>query len=120
MRPQILMLILVTPFDASAEGCACRGIDDPLRLNVDKLLAVRVAIQFPRCVPIDGKNYRQHSPDGSDQGNNHNAQRVQTANMICKTACKTSEQVLERVKGIEPSSSAWKAVALPLSYTRAG
>jgi hypothetical protein len=25
----------------------------------------------------------------------------------------------ERVKGIEPSSSAWKAVALPLSYTRA-
>ena len=27
---------------------------------------------------------------------------------------------LERVKGIEPSSSAWKAVALPLSYTRAG
>jgi hypothetical protein len=24
------------------------------------------------------------------------------------------------VKGIEPSSSAWKAVALPLSYTRAG
>jgi hypothetical protein len=27
---------------------------------------------------------------------------------------------LERVKGIEPSSSAWKAAALPLSYTRAG
>jgi hypothetical protein len=27
---------------------------------------------------------------------------------------------LERVKGIEPSSSAWKAVALPLSYTRFG
>src|SRR5690606_13970526 len=25
---------------------------------------------------------------------------------------------LERVKGIEPSSSAWKAVALPLCYTR--
>jgi hypothetical protein len=28
-------------------------------------------------------------------------------------------KILERVKGIEPSSSAWKAVALPLSYTRA-
>jgi hypothetical protein len=27
-------------------------------------------------------------------------------------------EALERVKGIEPSSSAWKAVALPLSYTR--
>jgi hypothetical protein len=26
--------------------------------------------------------------------------------------------LMERVKGIEPSSSAWKAVALPLSYTR--
>ena len=25
---------------------------------------------------------------------------------------------MERVEGIEPSSSAWKAVALPLSYTR--
>src|SRR5260370_2181289 len=29
-------------------------------------------------------------------------------------------KTLERVKGIEPSSSAWKAVALPLSYTRMG
>src|SRR3981189_568892 len=28
--------------------------------------------------------------------------------------------LLERVKGIEPSYSAWKAAALPLSYTRAG
>ncbi len=27
---------------------------------------------------------------------------------------------VERVKGIEPSYSAWKAAALPLSYTRAG
>jgi hypothetical protein len=34
--------------------------------------------------------------------------------MVCK-----SLKALERVKGIEPSSSAWKAVALPLSYTRA-
>jgi hypothetical protein len=27
---------------------------------------------------------------------------------------------LERVKGIEPSYSAWEAAALPLSYTRMG
>jgi len=27
---------------------------------------------------------------------------------------------LERVKGIEPSSGAWEALALPLSYTRNG
>ena len=26
--------------------------------------------------------------------------------------------LMERVSGIEPPSSAWKAVALPLSYTR--
>src|SRR6266511_2292892 len=30
-----------------------------------------------------------------------------------------TEIALERVKGIEPSYSAWKAAALPLSYTRA-
>jgi hypothetical protein len=29
------------------------------------------------------------------------------------------EKSLERVKGIEPSYSAWEAAALPLSYTRA-
>ena len=29
-----------------------------------------------------------------------------------------ASQMLERVKGIEPSSSAWEAAALPLSYTR--
>ena len=27
-------------------------------------------------------------------------------------------RIVERVKGIEPSSSAWEAAALPLSYTR--
>ena len=33
--------------------------------------------------------------------------------------CLKSLKLLERVKGIEPSYSAWKAAALPLSYTRA-
>ena len=31
---------------------------------------------------------------------------------------KRPQGVLERVKGIEPSSVAWEATALPLSYTR--
>ena len=31
-----------------------------------------------------------------------------------------TSKILERVKGIEPSYSAWKAAALPLSYTRVG
>ena len=35
-----------------------------------------------------------------------------------KTCFKKYLILLERVNGIEPSSSAWKAVALPLSYTR--
>jgi hypothetical protein len=32
--------------------------------------------------------------------------------------CNKCLKTLERVKGIEPSYSAWKAAALPLSYTR--
>lgn len=31
-----------------------------------------------------------------------------------------SGRKMERAKGIEPSSSAWKADALPLSYARTG
>src|SRR5262245_35735833 len=34
------------------------------------------------------------------------------------TGSQRGRQRLERVSGIEPPSSAWKAVALPLSYTR--
>ena len=34
------------------------------------------------------------------------------------TAYQPKSLILERVKGIEPSYSAWKAAALPLSYTR--
>jgi hypothetical protein len=35
-------------------------------------------------------------------------------------SCRAAKSLksLERVKGIEPSYSAWKAAALPLSYTR--
>ena len=33
--------------------------------------------------------------------------------------CEKCPKKMERVKGIEPSYSAWKAAALPLSYTRA-
>ena len=37
--------------------------------------------------------------------------------IVAKAASRKGK--LERVKGIEPSYSAWKAAALPLSYTRA-
>src|SRR5262249_13791854 len=59
-------------------------------------------------------------------GGNHDARpRASSAEAEARTkaglaefANKRSAERLERVKGIEPSSSAWKAVALPLSYTR--
>jgi hypothetical protein len=44
--------------------------------------------------------------------------RNSAAATSAQTAFTYEEQRLERVNGIEPSSSAWKAVALPLSYTR--
>ena len=34
------------------------------------------------------------------------------------SAANNGKEIVKRVKGIEPSLSAWKAVALPLSYTR--
>ena len=36
----------------------------------------------------------------------------------CSTTELQQPVAKERVKGIEPSYSAWKAAALPLSYTR--
>ena len=36
----------------------------------------------------------------------------------CGTRWISMEAAVERVKGIEPSSVAWEATALPLSYTR--
>ena len=47
------------------------------------------------------------------------AQAVRDYERLGKAAPLPALKPLERVKGIEPSSSAWKAVALPLSYTRA-
>ena len=35
-----------------------------------------------------------------------------------KSWSSAENRAVERVKGIEPSYSAWKAAALPLSYTR--
>jgi hypothetical protein len=46
---------------------------------------------------------------------NENSPLVRMKISMCDKYLKT----LERVKGIEPSYSAWKAAALPLSYTRA-
>jgi hypothetical protein len=47
----------------------------------------------------------------------HAARRPAATHQVRECGSKALKR-LERVKGIEPSSSAWKAVALPLSYTR--
>ena len=39
---------------------------------------------------------------------------------VAKALAPDVTENLERVMGIEPTSSAWKAAALPLSYTRFG
>ena len=67
--------------------------------------------------------------DADDNGNKAQQarrQREQTTTFVePKTAglSDADERIflkkMERVKGIEPSYSAWKAAALPLSYTRA-
>lgn len=41
---------------------------------------------------------------------------IATANSLARDWCTMMK--VERARGIEPPSSAWKAVALPLSYTR--
>lgn len=44
---------------------------------------------------------------------------MQWKSIIPPLFAKSSTNCLERVAGIEPAYSAWKAAALPLSYTRA-
>ena len=48
------------------------------------------------------------------EGHTHELKGVQKA----KVPISNRRTNMERVKGIEPSYSAWKAAALPLSYTR--
>ena len=55
---------------------------------------------------------RRGAKRGSDASRSTMAAPLTGSGLIC--CCS-----LERVKGIEPSYSAWKAAALPLSYTRA-
>ena len=50
---------------------------------------------------------------------NHRSQRQQIYSLPPLAAREPHlNQILERVKGIEPSRSAWKAEVLPLNYTR--
>ena len=63
-----------------------------------------------------GQKEKRLSRAEADDCQNDNSRVVR----IVGTKWRKSLKTLERVKGIEPSSSAWKAVALPLSYTRAG
>jgi hypothetical protein len=57
-------------------------------------------------------------PSGSIEFASHRSSPGLPQAGLGKTLFKKYLIFLERVSGIEPPSSAWKAVALPLSYTR--
>ena len=61
-----------------------------------------------------GQKKKRLSRTEADDCQNDNSRVVR----IVGTKWRKSLKTLERVKEIEPSSSAWKAVALPLSYSR--
>ena len=65
--------------------------------------------QGARCFPC--RNFSRHP---------HSPQQMQASSRAAGHQIWWGEEKLERVKGIEPSYSAWKAAALPLSYTRPG
>ena len=70
-----------------------------------------LATVIPR-IRSRGRNPQKKRPIGAAVQNNRRTVTGKTAKMLRK--------LLERVKGIEPSSQAWEAHILPLNHTRAG
>ena len=77
------------PWQRRGRGCACRAA---------------------------GRDGRDRSRRNKSRSFDTRQQRAPTQSARAKPSNRLKG--LERVNGIEPSSSAWKAVALPLSYTR--
>jgi hypothetical protein len=96
-----------------------------MRLRTLKLFLRHKSIlnsaRFPRNPKIVSGRNPFHS-FGSKPGSLSHCSSVKMSAPSCGPITRPEHPVrqLERVKGIEPSSSAWKAVALPLSYTRPG
>ena len=67
---------------------------------------------------LAGPTLRRASTSFASQFVNRSADAGPAFDRIRAPVCQPRLRRLERVNGIEPSSSAWKAVALPLSYTR--
>ena len=71
----------------------------------------RMLVSFSKKAPKFGETNRANT--GLRAARNHRIYEALAAFSGC-----FGKAALERVKGIEPSSSAWEAAALPLSYTR--
>ena len=64
--------------------------------------------QFQLTHPLRFCKYKRHRTTGNPSGTAHRPTPYSTG----------AESMLERVKGIEPSSQAWEARILPLNHTR--
>ena len=81
-----------------------RGIQLPLAEVAFHDPAIMDGLTTPRTTPL-GRPHRSADEAKKD---------------VSEKALGASRREVERVKGIEPSSVAWEATALPLSYTRIG
>ena len=80
-------------------------------------------IVFRSSQPKESGAENSNSERSSLLGADHNVNGAVESFRCVETTLKiktrqVARQRMERVKGIEPSYSAWKAAALPLSYTR--
>jgi hypothetical protein len=89
--------------------------------TADVLPPIAVALQQPVKMPIfDGGHERlciRKMFQSSRQTKAPRGARCEINQCFQCIGCRRNGE-MERVKGIEPSYSAWKAAALPLSYTR--
>ena len=85
---------------------------------------MRRSIEANGWIAGDGRHWRWQRHSSPRLGAWHSAAEFLTPPFVdynvMPSHSSESDGNLERVKGIEPSSIAWKAIALPLSYTRVG
>ncbi len=108
---------------AQRRGLVCLGIDSP-STGLLVLLAVR-CVSRPR-EPHDGvvrgcpvgAPWENVGQPGVNERSWGTLQTARSRGLKCGDPCSAGVSTVERVTGIEPAWPAWKAGALPLSYTR--
>jgi hypothetical protein len=99
---------------ASRSGLPVRRGPPDLRLHGHQI----TRDDLRRFDPGSGRA-RQRRAGHHEQGAAAVRMSSSTAVRMDRSQCRKSLKALERMAGIEPAYSAWKAAALPLSYTRA-